>query len=384
MLQNIKTRIKDYRAEKDLMRARQGEIEKFQDPRRLEIANSFPLTDEQKQQIDDLYVTNYGERIPYVWHQNFAAHAGRFDYRMFPELLYIPEFEFFQNQNSAAVRMLADKNFIPIIAKAAGIRMPRTIVSQTNGVLRDGDNSIISASAAEDLLRKSGTVFVKPSVDSCSGQGCRKVSPSDIQSLSQDALVISDGVYRKDYVVQELVVCHESIRQIYSGSVNTFRVITYMWKDNVEVMPIIMRIGRGGKYVDNAHAGGMICAVHPDGTMGHHAMTEFNAQFTEHPDTHVIFATHRIEHVDAVIEAAKKMHAHVPHLGSVNWDFTIAEDGAPVLIEANIIGGSVWLPQMAHGVGAFGDKTAEVLRWLRFLKSLKPHERPRFAHGKQD
>ena len=68
----------------------------------------------------------------------------------------------------------------------------------------------------------------------------------------------------------------------------------------------------------------------------------------------------------------------------MNWDFTIAADGAPVLIEANVIGGSVWLPQMAHGVGPFGDKTAEVLRWLRFMKSLKPHERPRFAHGKQD
>lgn len=182
-------------------------------------------------------------------------------------------------------------------------------------------------------------------------------------------------------MVQRLLVCHETIRALYAGSVNSFRVITYLWKGQVEVMPLIIRIGQGGHYLDNAHQGGMFCAVYDDGTMGNHAVTEFNDQFKEHPDTHIVFATHRIAHINKVITAAKRMHAAIPQLGVVNWDFTVDEGGEPVLIEANCANGSVWLPQMAHGVGAFGERTAEVLQWLRFMKRLKPGERERFVGG---
>ena len=147
------------------------------------------------------------------------------------------------------------------------------------------------------------------------------------------------------------------------------------------MMPIIIRIGQGGHYLDNAHQGGMFCAVHNDGTMGHHAITEFNDQYTEHPDTHTVFSTHKIEHIDRLMDAAMRMHTTIPQLGVVNWDFTIDESGEPVLIEANTSGGSIWLPQMAHGVGAFGERTAEVLQWLRFIKKLKPKQRKQFSGG---
>ena len=160
--------------------------------------------------------------------------------------------------------------------------------------------------------------------------------------------------------------------------------MTYLWKGKIEIKPVIIRIGKGGHYLDNAHAGGMFCAVNDDGTMGDHAVTEFNEQYTEHPDTHTVFAKHRIEHVDKVIAAAKKMHASVPQIGLFNWDFTVDETGEPVLIEANCDGCSVWLSEMAHGVGAFGDKTAEVLQWLRFMKGLKAQDRRNYVGGRME
>ena len=78
------------------------------------------------------------------------------------------------------------------------------------------------------------------------------------------------------------------------------------------------------------------------------------------------------------------MQETVPQLGVVNWDFTIDQEGDPILIEANCHDGSVWLPQMAHGAGAFGDKTAEVLSWLRFMNRLKPHQRKPYVGGWMD
>lgn len=71
--------------------------------------------------------------------------------------------------------MMSDKNFLPLIAKSVGVRMPRTIVNCTNGLLRDGENSIFTPAVANELLKKQESFFVKPSVDSCYGQGCKYI-----------------------------------------------------------------------------------------------------------------------------------------------------------------------------------------------------------------
>lgn len=147
-------------------------------------------------------------------------------------------------------------------------------------------------------------------------------------------------------------------------------------------MPIDLKVGSGGNYLDNAHAGGMMVAVDDNGVICSHAVTEFNKQFDEHPDTHIPFVGYKIEHVSELISTVKRFHENIPQLGCINWDATIDEEGNPVIIEANCIGGSIWHSEMTHGVGAFGDRTAEVLRWLRFMKKLKPHDRGRFANGR--
>lgn len=381
----VKVAFNDFVADAMIVRKKNREIRAFRDPRRVAIANSFPLTNEQREEIDDLFVNNYGKKVGYVWHQNYAAHTGRFDKRFFPGLLYLSEFEQFENQNKSFVSVFNDKNFIPEVAKSVGVRTPRVIVSCTNGLLRDGDNKIIDQVHAEGLIREARRCFVKPTVNSSSGRGCDIINEDARVSFTRNTLVIngedSTAGYKNDFVVQELVVCHDSIRAIYAGSCNTFRVITYLWKGTIEVMPVAIRFGRSGNFLDNAHQGGMFCAVYDDGSMGSLAVTEFNDQFSEHPDTHTIFANHRIDNVGKVVEVAKRMHAIVPQIGVVNWDFTIDADGEPVLIEANCKNGGIWCPQMAHGIGAFGDKTPEVLRWLRFMKGLKPHLRINYVGG---
>lgn len=359
------------------------EIRKFNDSRRLAIANQYLLTKEQKEQIDELYINNYGEKVDYRWHQNYAAHSGKFDYRYFPELLYIPEFEAYQNQNTAVNQILMDKNFLPIVAKGAGVKMPKTIMNCTNGIYRDSEERIITPAMALDLLRHNeGGFFIKPAVDSCSGVGCLKCDESSRIEINSDDFIVNGNKYSHDFVVQELIECHESIQKLNNTSVNTFRVITYIWHDKVEFMPVIIRIGQSGSFIDNAHAGGMFCAVNNDGTMGDHAVTEFNTQYKCHPQSGVTFSEHKILYMDRVLDAAKIIHESVPQLCSCNWDFTINKEGEPILIEANCTGGSCWLPQMAHGTGPFGERTEEVLQWLRFMKKLKPVDRIAYKAGR--
>lgn len=183
--------VKDTIANANYAIARRREIKKYKDPRRVSIAAQYPLTSEQREKVDALYLDNYGEKIPYVWHQNYAAHSGKFDERYFPEHLFIPEFEAFQNQNSAAVQMIGDKNFLPVIANSIGVRMPRTFVSCTNGVLRDRENHLITDSMANDIVSGLGVCFVKPTVGTNSGQGCLKVNKGSDMCFTNNSLIVN-------------------------------------------------------------------------------------------------------------------------------------------------------------------------------------------------
>lgn len=384
-LGSLKSRLKNAVDKIIIKRKKKNEIKKFKDVSRVAITESVTLTAEEMKAVDELYKSNYGEKIPYTWHKNFMAHSGKFDHKYFPELLFIPEFERFMNLWPEYAKAFSDKNITPMLAEKVGIRTLKTYVSITKGMIRDSAYNVLTLDEAAERISGIGKAFVKPTVDSCSGRGCSVADFSNgvelVSGKGAKEFILSLG---EDAVIQERLVCHKSITDIYSGSVNTFRVITYRWKDDIFHMPVIMRIGSGGNFVDNAHAGGMFIAVDDDGQLHENAMTEFNIQFAKHPDTGVVYKDVKLDLVPKVIAAAHRMHGATPQLGVVNWDFTLDEDGEPVLIEANTMGGAVWLPQMAHGVGAFGDKTEEVLRWMRFVKKLGVAERKKYAFGKMN
>lgn len=372
----VKNTIEDISDRQILYQSRKNEIKKFKDARRRAIYSSVSLTKEQETQIDIFYEKHYGEKIPYTWHKYYTAFTGNFDKLYFPELLFIPEFERFMNQDKEYVKVFQDKNVTPIFAKNAGVKTPKLILSSTCGILRDESGQEILKDDLGSYLRNAGAIFAKPSIDSDSGVGCIVAEIKngiDIKSNRKwDDIVVSLG---KDFLIQERLKNHKSISNIYSGSVNTFRVIMYRWRDKYYHMPILMRIGQGGNFLDNAHAGGMFIGVDDDGTLHKEAFTEFLNRYDTHPDTAIRFENYKIEGVPAVIAAAEKTAISMPQIGCFNFDFTIDEDGTPILIEANIGGGSIWLSEIAHGCGAFGERTEEILEWLKLMKKLNVRER---------
>lgn len=354
----------------------------FADPRRVAIHSQVQLSEEQKRRIDTLWRENYGEKIPYTWHRHYTAYTGRFDENYIPESIYLPEIEYFFNLDNDYANCFADKNIIPYIAQAAGVRCPETLLSSVKGFVRDRENRQVSMDQAIDILEHAGDVFCKPSVDSSSGRGCVPASVKNgVEQISGKPAAEFIAQLGKNFVIQERLVCHSSISGIYSGSVNTFRVISYRWREDIRFFPVIMRIGRGNAVVDNAHAGGMFIALDNDGQLHEKAFTEFKEEYSVHPDTNVVFSQWRIELFPRILEAAEFMHRAVPQLGIVNWDFTLDADGQPVLIEANIRGGSPWMAEMAHGCGPFGEHTAEILRWTRVMKTMSKSQRRKYEFG---
>lgn len=125
----------------------------------------------------------------------------------------------------------------------------------------------------------------------------------------------------------------------------------------------------------------MFIALSDDGTLHKTAFTEFKEEFVEHPDSKLKFEGYRIPLLPNVVDAVKRMHYSLPAIGVINWDMTLDESGQPVLIEANVNGGSIWLFQMAHGCGVFGERTPEILRWLHKMNETKYSDRAQYYFG---
>lgn len=340
-----------------------------------EVANQYQISEEQKKEIDRFYLSTYGEKIPYDCHKYYAAHSGIMNPQYFPDFMLYAYFERYMNLYTSYNHVYGNKNVFPYMAQSAGVKIPVTLAKKVCGVLLDGDNNIITENELMELMKDKGTAFCKPSIGSSGGSGCFAMDfgTENYQSCHQKLLSLG-----KDFIIQQKVISHSSISELYPLAVNTFRVITYRWKDDFVSMPVFMRVGQGGAVVDNGAAGGMFVGVKPDGSLTDKAVMSYNTNIPNHPDTGVPFKGHVIKHFPKVVDAAIRLHQFIPQAGIVYWDFTIDSEGDPVLIECNISNGTIYAVQMTHGVPAFGDRTAEILRWIKKMKKtpypqLKDH-----------
>ena len=235
------------------------EQKKVRDNRRKKLYESKILTSEQKEKIDEFFIKNYGKKIPYYWHKLYMSYTGNFDEKFFPEFLFIPKLE--RKWNNAKYKYaLEDKNLLPILFNGLDeIKTPKMIVSCTNGIYRDSRGAILKRKDVIRKLNDVGLVFIKPSINSGSGRGCLILDMKHgIDQKSKQSITTILEIYGKDFCVQELIKQNIVLSRLYSQSINTFRVTTYLWKNTIFLTPVVLRIGRGGGYLDNAHQGGCL------------------------------------------------------------------------------------------------------------------------------
>lgn len=349
-------------------------FEKIKISREKHITNGIKLSREQIQETNEYFLEHYGKKVPLSWHRYYMAFSGKFDKKYFPELLYIPEYDWLVNPSSYA-DCLADKNILPmLISGVEKLRIPETVVSCANGIYRDADMKQISSAQAAEIISDAGKLFFKIAVDSDSGRGCNIIEMregTDLRSgRTAEEIITGSG---RDFVIQLCVENPESLSRFNPSSVNTFRVISYRAPSgSVKIAPVFMRIGRNDSFLDNAHAGGIFIGIEHDGQLLDTAYSMDGSRYTEHPDTKVVFRGGVIPEFKLVRQKAIELHNRIPQLGIINFDFTLDKTGVPVLIELNTKSGPVWASQIAHGKSFFGDDTDAILEYLRDMRKLYP------------
>lgn len=141
------------------------------------------------------------------------------------------------------------------------------------------------------------------------------------------------------FLLEEVVKQHPAINEIYSGSVNTVRMVTLLKDDEFHVLCAFMKFGKGGGVVDNMIAGGMIAGVDEvNGVIETGAVDRDGNVYETHPDTGRQIKGFRIPNYDKVLELTERALRKVPGINFVGWDVAVCQDKA-VIIEGNSLPG---------------------------------------------
>lgn len=246
------------------------------------------------------------------------------------------------------------------------VRQPLTVIKNIHGhYYRNGEE--ISADQAVDAVAAwDGDMIIKPTVETCNGEGVEMVTARDVESLK--ALF---GQYGFNFIVQEKVKQHPDLQRVNPTSLNSMRLYTYRRQDGTYhfLYPFAhMRFGGKDAIKDNVSQGGGTCLIHPDGTVDDrvYRFKSLNVsslkQETGVEDLHVL-------NYDKVIETLLAMHRRLPYFDFVGWDVTVLPDGEPLLIEFNLVP-SVEGPQLMAGP-MFGEFLDEVIERARQVESAR-------------
>lgn len=306
------------------------------------------------------YWRRFGIRPAMLWYRLYAFHAGRVDPRYIPDDIWFDRVLPYYS-NASFRRFGEDKNYLWLWCPEA--RRPRTVAACVAGVYYDGAFNVITREEAVDRCVAEKRLVIKPSVDSGEGRLIRFFDGPDCDAGTVSAAFDALG---GNFVAQEIIVQHEALARLHPGSLNTVRIITFFFENQVRVLSAILRVGGSGSRVDNIGAGGFACSVGPDGRLARFALNR-KSEKRETSETGVRFDSVTIPSYGAALETVKRLHQRMAHFKIIGWDIAVGEDGQPILIEFNTAPGQ---NQLCCGP-TFGDLTERVLEDVFLAKSLR-------------
>lgn len=212
-------------------------------------------------------------------------------------------------------------------------------------------------------------LILKPTVDSCSGKGIMLFNRNGNGYISADGNILLNMdflySYGDNFILQEGVKQHPYLSQFCSTSVNTLRIAVYrsVKDEAVHVIGSIMRIGKDGKFVDNAHSGGRFVGIDiKTGKLGSYVCDQYGNIVDEWNGINFKNNNFAIPNWADVVAFAEYVGECNHHMRLLALDIALDENGKPCLIEYNCDGFSYWL-FMFTGNTPFGEYTDEIIEY---------------------
>ena len=247
--------------------------------------------------------------------------------------------------------ILRDKRLFGELLSAWNISTPRNLL----------DTSIpnYAEQLKEIILSREGEYFCKP-VDGACGRGIVKIVNKDNKCIienkeytKENAIdVILNKLSAMNYIVQPVIKQHETISNIYTGSLNTMRLVTVSntrslsththsththTHTHIEPISAVLRIGCNGNIVDNYDKGGVSVGIDlQSGSLVKYGMFKYGrgTKTEVHPNSSVKFDGIQLPYFAEAVEQAVKIHSILREIPVIGWDIAFTEEG-PIFIEGN-------------------------------------------------
>ena len=275
------------------------------------------------------YWERYGLRPKKLWFDLYCERDGRIDSRMTPDDLYY--LDILPYLNNLQFPGATDKCYYDRVLQK--VRQIKPLVRRIAGEFYDGEMNLITEQEALGIcMDSSENLFIKPSVYTCYGHGITRVGKKE---KSEDQLKDIFELTGNNFVVQEEIRQHAVLSGLCPGVVNTIRVMSLFIEGKVTITTTILRIGAPGRDRISDHPDNKYAEILPDGKLCHR-YHDLNLKWYECEETGLYARDFVIPSLDKVYDMVKKAHPQLSHYKVIGWDFTVDEEGEPVMIEFNL------------------------------------------------
>lgn len=189
------------------------------------------------------------------------------------------------------------------------------------------------------LQKNNNRLVIKPLYLSM-GRGVKAVCAKQLLDDGIESLLDID-LYKDGFILEEFVEQSDKLAVLHPSSLNTIRICSVKIGDEVFIASAYLRIGRGGSFVDNAKAGGIIAVIDSStGIVVNSGTMNMKKPLIIHPDTGVQIVGFKIPNWNELFEFVKELSDIVPTNRYTGWDLALTDNGW-VLIEVNSTGGFV-------------------------------------------
>lgn len=213
-------------------------------------------------------------------------------------------------------------------------------------------------------------IVVKPTVETSGGQGVVVFEKKGNQYCAVNKEEVSltkewlEKEYRGNFIIQNCMEQSEQLALFNPSSVNTIRMGIYrsVLTDNCIVLDTLLRVGKSGQYVDNAHSGGVAIGIDVKSGKLKHQAIDIEGRMLSDINGIDLSKDYFIPNWSAVIKFAKYVSDSLPYLRLLTLDVMLNEDNAPCLIEFNCTSYSEDIFQ--PNATLFGEYTDEIIDYV--------------------
>lgn len=336
------------------------------------------LTEEEIKAIDE-YWGPYHFAYPEIYYDSFKFfknRSGKFDVRHCPGAIRECHFKKFFN-NPTYHMAHQNKCMYPLLYP--GVAKPITVVRRMAGIYYDEDYNPIKIPKVCEIIQgklaEGKSLIAKPS-GLGGGKKIKFFNPED-QVTETDIRAFLKELGNYALVVQEVLEQSDFMKQFNPTSLNTIRVTTFLWKEEVHALASLIRIGKLGSRVDNYTQGGSVLGIDvKTGICNKWAMNHDLERITTLPSGLVLDQDDLVvPNFNQIVAAVKKMHYHTPYTKLISWDMALDKDNVPTMIENNFAG-SIQLHEAVNGplFGEFMDELLETYLYKNFFVEFKTKE----------